>query len=320
MQLIKSLAEIDYKNSAPLNFLATVISVDSEGDGERKKPFKATLKLEESGELVQVCSWKFDVLDVYKELVLTDDVYIFEGTASLYRDTEKQIRAGDIKNANMKSSKKILRNINIVEIKREIESIVNTYIPKEHVYRKILDDLVFNNEKFWKWPAATKMHHAFTGGLAKHTLSTLKNAISLWKNYAGSNLNIVLIVAGAILHDIGKLTEYNADGTRTVYGNLVPHPVSGYSKVYSEAEKLSVDPEKDSRIIMLLHTILCHHEKLEFGASTQPGIFEALIIARSDAVDAACEAIDENLNNIETNTTTDRLIALDGMRFFKWHN
>ena len=323
MQLIKSLNEIDYKNSAPLNFIATVISVDAEGDAERKKPFKATLKLEESGELVQVFSWKFENLQKYKELVLTDDVYNFEAIPSLYKDVEKQIRVGDIKDISQKSTKKILKVNNIEEIKRDIMTIVNTYIPENSpyvVYRRLIESLVLNNEKFWNWPAATKMHHAYPMGLAKHTLGALKNAVSIWTNYSGSNLNIALIVAGVVLHDIGKITEYNIDGSRTIYGNLVPHPVSGYSKIFAEAIKMGIDPEKDTKLIMLLHVVLTHHEKLEFGASTQPGILEAFVIARADALDAAYESIDTALDTVEVNTITDRLFSVDGMRMFKWHN
>lgn len=323
MQLIKSLLEIDYKNSSPLNFEATVISVDSDGDKERKKPFKATLKLEETGELVQIFSWKFENLQKIKELTLTDDVYIFEAIPSMYRDTEKQLRVGEIRDISKKSSKKILKVSNTDDIKREISTIVNMYISENsqyEIFRKLIDSLVMKNEKFWKWPAATRMHHAYPGGLAKHTIGTLKNAISIWKNYNGSNLNVQLIVAGAILHDIGKISEYNSDGSRTIYGDLIPHPISGYSRIVTESLKLNADPERDSKLIMLLNIILSHHEKLEFGSPTQPGTFEALVVAKADAMDAAFESTDSVLDSIETNTISDRIYAIDGMKMFKWHN
>lgn len=323
MQLIKSLAEIDYKVSKTLNFLATVISVDSEGDSERKKPFRATLKLEESGELTSICSWSFENLQTFKDLVLTDDVYQFEGIPSLYKDTEKQIRIGNIRPANMKSTKKIVKSANVDDIKAGITNLIETYISKTgpySVYRDIIDKLVMNNPKFWTWPAATKIHHAYPGGLAKHTLNTAKNAVAIWQTYQGENLNIALIVAGAILHDIGKISEYNADGSRTVYGNLIPHPVAGYSKVFNVVKELGLDPEKSTQVVMLLHTILTHHEKLEYGASTQPNILEALIIARSDMLDANFETVTEAINTVEVNTSTEKLMPLDYMSFFKWHN
>ena len=322
MDELKSLSEIDYSKNVPIAFLATVISVDSDGDGE-KRPFKATLKLETTGENFQICSWKFSNLQTFKDLVHSDKVYRFEGFPSLYRDTDKQIRIGEIKDIGQVSTKKIYKELNAHNIKQEILAISNTYIPENSpyiVYKRIIDELVFKNEKFWSWPAATKMHHAYPLGLAKHTLSTLKNAIAIWKNYEGSNANIALVVAGAILHDIGKITEYNQDGSRTTYGNLIPHPVAGYSKIFAMSQKLGLDPEKDTKIIMLLHVILTHHEKIEFGASTQPNILEAFIVARADILDMVMDVSTLTLDNQEINETSDRIPALDGARLFKWHN
>ena len=158
------------KSPKHLNFLATVISVDGEGDAERKKPFRATLKLEESGEVTQICSWAFENLQTYKDLVLSDAVYQFEGIPSLYKDTEKQIRVGNIRNANMKSTKKIVKSADIGDIKAGIMTLVETYISKTGpyaIYRDIIERLVINNEKFWTWPAASRIHHAYPGGLAK---------------------------------------------------------------------------------------------------------------------------------------------------------
>lgn len=316
--LIKSLNEIDFSKGPLVNFLGTVLEVVNDGDGD-KKPIKAVVKLEESGEIANICSWKFEYLDELKRLVNTLDVVDFSGVANLYKDTEQQLRIGNIKDAHMQSSKKVLKVVSVDEYKNEIISIVNTYIPKNHHYYEIIQRLVIQNEKFWKWPAATRVHHAYPGGLAKHSLNVCKNAISLWQTYKGNNLNIILLVAGALLHDIGKTQEYNIDGTRTIYGDLIPHPVAGYEKVVRLAIELGIDPEKDSSIIMLEHVILSHHEKLEFGAPCSPGIYEALIIARADALDATAEAIDHTLDNMPLNTSSDRIIALDG-KVFKWHN
>ena len=91
MDTIHSLSEIDYANNQNISFLATVISVVNDGDGD-KRPFKAILKLEDSGEQTAIYSWKFDLLEKIKHLADTDDVYNFVGQANLYKDVEKQIR------------------------------------------------------------------------------------------------------------------------------------------------------------------------------------------------------------------------------------
>ena len=70
--------------------------------------------------------------------------------------------------------------------------------------------------------------------------------------------------------------------------------------------------------MMLLHSILSHHEKLEFGAPVAPYIPEAFVISRADGLDASYEAIDAALDNLSLNESTDRLMAVDGGKMFKW--
>ena len=72
MKLIKSLADIDYSSANSILLEATVVGVLSEGDGD-KRPFKFSIKLEESGELLNANSWKFDNLQTIKDLVKSSD-------------------------------------------------------------------------------------------------------------------------------------------------------------------------------------------------------------------------------------------------------
>lgn len=314
---IKKLADIDFTSSPVISFNATVIEVTSEGDGE-KRPFKAILKLEDSGETVSISSWKFENLETYKQLVNSDEVYTFEGQAGNFKNYGMQIRVGSIKNSGLRSTRKVIKTVDSYSMKSELTAILNNYYQTSDLYYKIIKKLIIENDKFWQWPAATKVHHAYPGGLAKHSLSVLKHAIAIWNVYKGSNLDIKLLVAGAILHDIGKLSEYNADGVRTIYGNFIPHTISGYEKISRAALELGIDPEKDKQMVMLLHTILSHHEKLEFGAAVYPYIAEALVISRADALDAAFEGADAALDNLNLNESSDRLMALDGNKIFKW--
>lgn len=315
---ITKLSDIDYSNISIISFDATIIDIASEGDGE-KRPMKFTLKLEDSGELLTVTSWKFDELPIIKEGSKNDNVYEITAQAGTYGSFGEQVRVGSIVTLQRKSARKIVKTVDADAIKREMKTIVDTYIPKGSAIYNIVYRLIFENEKFWIWPAATKIHHAYPGGLAKHSLNVCKNAISIWNTYQGSNCDISTLVAGSLLHDIGKIQEYNQDGSRTVYGNLIPHPISGYERVARAALELNLDPEKDTRVIMLEHCILSHHEKLEYGAAVQPGILEACIIAKADGLDAVYESADKALDNLEKNGTSDRLMTLDGSKVFKWH-
>lgn len=316
--MIKSLSEIDFTKSTVVQFEGTVLEVLSEGDGE-KKPVKMTLKLEESGEIIQASTWKFENLETLQRLVHTDEVYEFEGQAGTFGNFGQQIRVGTIKNSGKRSVKKIIKTIDPQLIGREIRTIVDTYLKKNGILYKVVDKLIFQNNKFLAWPAATKIHHAYPGGLAKHSLNVCKNAINIWKNYEGSNLNIEMIVAGALLHDIGKIAEYNADGSRTTYGNFIPHPVEGFRLISTTAMHLGVEAERDLSLVVLSHIILSHHEKLEFGSPVAPYCAEAVIIAKADALDAAFDSMDTALDNTEFSNTTDRLFALDGQKIYKWN-
>lgn len=318
MEKIKSLKEINFSTPTMIIFNATVIDIVSEGDGE-KRPIKFTLKFEDSGDQVVVTTWKFDMLETLKVLVKTDDVFEFKGQAGNYGNYGDQIRIGECRDIQLKSARKILKEVNIDTIKNEVTEIINTYIPKSSICRGLLDELLLNNEKFWVWPAATRIHHAYRGGLAKHSLNVCKNAISIWKTYQGSNLDIKTIVTASLLHDIGKLQEYREDGSRTKYGDLIPHPVAGYEKVVRYGLIHNIDPEKDMELLMVEHIILSHHEKLEYGAATQPGTLEAMVVAKADALDACFEACDKTLDNMLLNETSARLLAADGATVFKWH-
>lgn len=317
MNKIEKLGDIAYDGGTVI-FDATVIDVTDSGDNEKKHPYKFTLMLEGSGEKIQATSWRFENLEIIKGLVNTLEVYQFEGQAGKFGNYGNQIRIGTIHDTGKASTKKVISVVDVSKIKAEITTIINTYIPQTSVYLALLPELILNNNNFWIWPAATKIHHAYQGGLAKHSLNVCKNAINIWKNYSGENCNITLIVAGALLHDIGKLTEYNADGSRTVYGNLIPHSVAGYGMVLDTSQKYGLDPFKNKDLLMLEHVILSHHGKLEFGAPVLPYILEADIVSKADELDAEIETAETSLNNLNNYDESERLLGLDGKKILKW--
>lgn len=314
---IHSLSEIT-NDLETIGFLATILSVNSDGDRTTKKPLRMTLKLEDSGEVFDVVSWSFDKLEEFKSIAFTDEVYKMLGAVSMNEKFGLQVRITAASLTGNHSKVKILSGANVSDIENETNIIVSKYLLKSNLY-PIVEKLVLKNQKFWSWPAATGIHHNYQGGLAKHSLGVCKTAIAIAETYNKENISMDVLVAGALLHDIGKIEEYQQDGKRTIYGNLIPHPIAGLEDVILTATSIDKNLLSDTKFIMLKHIILSHHNKLEFGSPVQPGILEAAIIARADESDAMIEAVNTNLNNTNKNEFTANKLPSTGSKIFKWN-
>lgn len=140
-------------------------------------------------------------------------------------------------------------------------------------------------EKFQEAPAAKGIHHAYVGGLLEHSLSMARIADFLATHYEGIDRS--LLVAGALLHDIGKLEELTMAGgvvDYTVRGRLKGHLVIGSEMLALAAAGLRDFPEE--LLEQLQHLILSHHGRQEFGSPTVPMTVEAFILSFIDDLDA----------------------------------
>lgn len=316
MKLINNLSEINYQAQDSVEFEATVIEVMNEGQESLKRPMRISFKLENSGEIIQGVSWAWDLLQMFKDGAKSADVFLVEALAGVFKDVE-QIRVSKVKNLNKTSVRKVVQTLDILALKRDFTAILNQYI-RTPVIRNLLEVLVINDNRFFEWPAAKSIHHNYEGGLAVHTLQVVKHALRIWEEYKGQDLDIEVIVAGAMLHDIGKLSEYTKDGERTTYGYLISHLVEGTERVNDFCYKNGINPNGDKKILLTKHIILSHHEKLEFGSPVTPAVLEALIVAKADSLDATFEAIRKELDNVPVGTMTDKILAAEGTKFLKW--
>ncbi|MFP4572492.1 MAG: 3'-5' exoribonuclease YhaM family protein [Desulfobacterales bacterium] len=146
-------------------------------------------------------------------------------------------------------------------------------------------------ELFKKAPAAKKMHHAYIGGLLEHTLSLALLAQRVAGHYSGIDRD--LLIAGAILHDIGKIHEFTYD-TRIDYsdeGRLVNHIVIGIRML---EQKIAEVPSISSNTALLLkHLIISHHGTREFGSPEPPKTLEAVLLNYLDEIDSKINGIRE---------------------------
>ena len=138
-------------------------------------------------------------------------------------------------------------------------------------------------------PAAKQLHHAWLGGLLEHVVSLLTLAERLAPHYP--LLDRDLLLTGVILHDIGKVRElsWEIGFEYTIEGSLLGHIQIGTALVERAIDSLPNFPPRLKTLV--LHMILSHHGKLEFGSPKLPMIPEALALSFIDDLDAKMQAI-----------------------------
>jgi 3'-5' exoribonuclease len=146
-----------------------------------------------------------------------------------------------------------------------------------------LDDPTFV-DRLCAAPAAKTFHHAHLGGLLEHSLSVMKLACALCQHYP--QLDRDLLLAGAFLHDLGKLRELEVEPTfaYTDEGNLIGHLVIGVEMLNGW---LAGRDDIDATLRLKLgHLILSHHGRKEFGSPVVPKFPEALALHYLDSLDS----------------------------------
>ena len=175
------------------------------------------------------------------------------------------------------------------------------------------------HDDFFSYPAAKKNHHAFSGGLAYHTLSMLRLAKSIVAEY-GDVINAPLLYAGVILHDLGKTIELSGSvaTTYTLAGNLIGHIVLIDEEIVKAAGELKINLESED-MILLRHVVLAHHGLLEYGSPVQPHLIEADVLHQIDNLDASIQMLKGSLAHTEEGEFSERIFGMDGRNFYKPH-
>ncbi len=160
-----------------------------------------------------------------------------------------------------------------------IDSITDEYI-------KQLLEKIFNEEffpLFAKSPAAKSWHHNFVGGLLEHTVAVTTICDFAVTQYS---LDRNILIAGALLHDMGKVYEYNSvtNIEFTDMGRLVGHISIADTIVTQQAATIDAFPE--TILMKIRHLILSHHGEMEKGAVKLPQTIEAVVLHYADNLDA----------------------------------
>jgi 3'-5' exoribonuclease len=169
------------------------------------------------------------------------------------------------------------------EMWRELGAHVDA-IQDQHL-RVLLRRIVADHEAALReWPAALTVHHAYRSGFLEHIVKMADVGRYLARAY---DANEDLVLAGVLLHDIGKLQELTYDSGTTAYtheGNLIGHIGLGLILVRETAQGITGFPS-DLRT-QLEHLVLSHHGSKEHGSPVEPKTIEAFILAAVDDLDA----------------------------------
>jgi 3'-5' exoribonuclease len=173
----------------------------------------------------------------------------------------------------------------IGELMQKIDDKVSSI--KNHYLKTLLFSFFndpFFREKFKKAPAAKKLHQAYKGGLAEHTVNVTRLCEVICQIYPEVNRDF--LISAALLHDIGKVEEYKLDGVieYTDKGKLIGHIIIGTEMINEKIKQIKDFPE--DLAVMFKHAILSHHGKFEFGSPKLPSILPAIALFYADDTDA----------------------------------
>jgi 3'-5' exoribonuclease len=207
------------------------------------------------------------------------------------------------------------------QLESTIESFTNADL--KLLLRTILADPAVS-EAYREAPAARQLHHAWLGGLLEHVVSLLEVADRVAAHYP--LLDRDLLLTGVILHDIGKTRElsWEIGFDYTIEGTLLGHIQFGTEMVDKAVEQLPGFPDRLRTLV--IHMILAHHGKLEFGSPKLPMIPEALVLNFVDDLDAKMQAMATEFDKCEregksAEEMTGRVWSLDNRQLLntkKW--
>ena len=174
--------------------------------------------------------------------------------------------------------------------------------------------------RYERCPASIAGHHAALGGLLKHTTEVAVIARAITR-VAGADQDLVL--AGVLLHDIGKLDAYRWDGAfaYTDAGHLVGHVVLGALALERRLNEHTPPPCSDAERAVLHHLILPHHGRLEYGSPVTPMTLEAEVLHWADNASAKTASMADALRDAdafgEELVSQGRFWQLDQRRAFR---
>jgi len=310
---IADLARLDENQSIESNYL--VLS-KQQRTTRTAKPYLSLILGDNSGQ-IEARVWDLADTRIASDFGKGDVVKVravvskFEGVLQLKIERLRKMASTEFDRTDLLPA----TTYNVDELWQKLELAVASFIDPDlqRLVTAVLADRAVR-EAFIEAPAAKQLHHAWLGGLLEHVVSLIGLADRVVPHYPMLMRDLVL--TGVILHDIGKIRELAwATGFEyTLEGTLLGHIQIGASLVEQTMDSLPGFPPRLKTLV--LHMILSHHGKLEFGSPKLPMIPEALMLNFLDDMDAKMQTLASEFQKAtrqgkSPEEMTDRIWALD---------
>ena len=260
---------------------------------------------------------KWDVSQEDIRTLAPGAVVVVDGLVNLYKN-QPQLKIVDFSKVEnpdevVMSNFARVSPIPLETLKAKLEGYLNSFTDKdvEKVTRAVISHFY---DKYITYPGAVKVHHEFGSGILHHSVIMADVADAVAKIYPQVDRDI--LVAGALLHDIGKTIEYENPiaPVQTTEGKLCGHIALGYAEVKKIIDDLHITSEVP---LLLEHMILAHHGTLEFGSPVMPSTREALLLSEIDMMDSRQMILDKVYDSINEGEFSQRLWMMDDTAFYK---
>ncbi len=308
MQLIKDLVSGDVING-PL-----LVNSVTKGVTDSGREYLSIVFQDLSGTLE---AKKWDVNPEDLEVIVPGEIVSIGGVISTYKNNLqlKVVSAHKIAELSEEEKKRFYRlsPIPYDELIARLNKYLDSFVDQDVA---LITKTVINHfyDKYVTYPAAVRVHHEFGSGILHHSIMMADLADFIAKAYP--NVDRDILVAGALLHDMGKVIEYEKPMTPiiTKEGRLIGHISIFYAEYRKIVDSLNIQSEVP---LLLGHMILAHHGKLEFGSPVLPMTMEATLLSMIDLLDSRVMIINKALDGINEGEFTPRQWALDDVMLYK---
>lgn len=277
---------------APKQLITSVFLVQSKDVRQKKdgSPYLSLGLMDKSGELdAKMWDNVGDVLDSFDRddfIKVKCETLLYQNRLQLSIHKLARVPDGEVDLADFLPASKRDPEEMFAELMGLIGGITNPHL--QALLRGIFADAE-TAAAYKRAPAAKGIHHAWLGGLIEHVLS-----LAALAKYTAAHYPIIdqdLLMAGVILHDIGKISElrYERSFSYSTPGQLLGHIQIGVNLVEAQARAIPGFPPKLKMLVE--HLILSHHGQLDFGSPKVPLFAEAVLLHHLDNLDSKMDAV-----------------------------